>query len=134
MRPVVLISGDGHHAWLNTVALRGLRLPERDERGQRERVVPGLPTAGSRSSAPRAPRPTPTCTPCSRPRPKGVAGLVDLEFDQASSAWPEREAAGAELLRIRVGAYVDTLPTSWPQGCAPATRCPAAARWSRWAR
>ena len=30
LRPVVLISGDGHHAWVNTVAQRGLGLPERD--------------------------------------------------------------------------------------------------------
>src|SRR6478609_7257502 len=29
-RSVVLISGDGHHAWLNGVAMRGLRVPERD--------------------------------------------------------------------------------------------------------
>ena len=35
---------------------------------------------------------------------------MDLEFDQTLSAWPEREAGGAELLRIRVGAYIDTLP------------------------
>ena len=26
------------------------------------------------------------------------------------SAWPEREAAGVELLRVKVGAYIDTLP------------------------
>jgi predicted amidohydrolase YtcJ len=40
---------------------------------------------------------------------KGVTGLVDLEFDQSLGAWPEREAAGAELLRVKVGAYVDTV-------------------------
>ena len=36
-------------------------------------------------------------------------GLVDLEFGQAVTDWPERTAAGAELLHVRVGAYVDTL-------------------------
>ena len=41
---------------------------------------------------------------------QGVVGLVDLEFDQDARAWPERAVGGAELLRIRVGAYVDTLP------------------------
>ena len=40
---------------------------------------------------------------------RGVVGVVDLEFDQAVEEWPERTAAGAELLRVRVGAYVDTL-------------------------
>ena len=55
---------------------------------------------------------------------KGVTGLVDLEFDQSARAWPEREAAGAELLRIRVGAYVDTLDdflaAGRPDRCPPA--------------
>jgi predicted amidohydrolase YtcJ len=38
-----------------------------------------------------------------------VVGVVDLEFDQAVEEWPARTAVGAELLRVRVGAYVDTL-------------------------
>jgi predicted amidohydrolase YtcJ len=55
---------------------------------------------------------------------KGVVGLVDLEFDQAVEEWPERGAAGAELLRIRVGAYVDTLDAFLAAGVRTGERMP----------
>lgn len=108
VRPVVLISGDGHHAWINTVALRGLRLPERDDvvsESEWFRVYPRLAeVVGADGTSPDAYLHT-----MQQAAAKGVTGLVDLEFDQGARDWPEREAAGAELLRIRVGAYVDTL-------------------------
>ncbi len=107
-RPVVLISGDGHHAWINTVGLRGLRLPARDDvvaEAEWFQAYPRLSdVAGSDGTGPEAYLHT-----LREAASKGVTGLVDLEFDQSLSAWPEREAAGAELLRIRVGAYIDTV-------------------------
>ena len=109
LRPVVLISGDGHHAWLNTVAMRGLRLPERPgvvSEGEWFAAYPRLfDLVGSDGTSPDAYLHT-----MEQAAAKGVVGMVDLEFDQALSAWPERAAGGAELLRVRVGAYVDTLP------------------------
>jgi predicted amidohydrolase YtcJ len=108
LRPVVLISGDGHHAWINTVALRGLRLPERDgvvSETEWFKVYPRLAeVVGSDGTSPDAYLHT-----MQQAAAKGVTGLVDLEFDQGVRDWPDREAAGAELLRVRVGAYVDTL-------------------------
>jgi predicted amidohydrolase YtcJ len=107
-RQVVLISGDGHHAWINSVGLRGLRLPERDDvvaEAQWFQAYPRLTdVAGSDGTSPEAYLRT-----LREAAAKGVTGLVDLEFDQSLSAWPEREAAGAELLRVRVGAYIDTV-------------------------
>ncbi len=107
-RPVVLISGDGHNAWLNTVAMRGLRLAERDgvvSEGEWFQAYPRLvDVAGSDGTSPDAYLET-----LRQAAAKGVTGLVDLEFDQSLGAWPEREAAGAELLRVRVGAYIDTV-------------------------
>jgi len=107
-RPVVLISGDGHHAWINTVALRGLRLPARDDVVAEAEWFQAYPrlfeVAGSDGTSPDA-----YLHILRQAAAKGVTGLVDLEFDQSLSAWPEREASGAELLRIRVGAYVDTV-------------------------
>jgi len=108
VRPVVLISGDGHHAWVNSVALRGLGLPQRDgvvSETEWFRVYPRLAeVVGADGTSPDAYQHT-----MQQAASAGVVGLVDLEFDQSASAWPEREAGGAELLRVRVGAYVDTL-------------------------
>lgn len=108
IRPVVLISGDGHHAWLNSVAMRGLGLPEREgmvSEAEWFAVYPRLAQlVGSDGLSADAYRHVQQHAAA-----RGVVGLVDLEFDQSVSAWPERSQAGAELLRIRVGAYVDTL-------------------------
>ncbi len=107
-RPVVLISGDGHHAWMNTASMRALDLGERDgmiSEGEWFRVYPRLEElVGGEGTAPAAYLQT-----MREAAAKGVVGLVDLEFDQTLAAWPERTAAGAELLRVRVGAYADTL-------------------------
>ena len=106
--PVVLIAGDGHHAWMNTVAMRGLRLPERDgvvSEGEWFAIYPRLgELVGTDGTSPEA-----YSHAMQQAAAKGVVGLVDLEFDQSVSAWPDRVAGGAELLRVRVGAYVDTL-------------------------
>jgi predicted amidohydrolase YtcJ len=39
----------------------------------------------------------------------GIVGLVDLEFNDRPGAWAARSAAGAVPLRVRVGAYADTV-------------------------
>ncbi len=123
VRPVVLISGDGHHAWLNTVAMRGLRLPERDgvvAETEWFRVYPRLvDVVGSDGTSADAYQHT-----MRQAAAKGVTGLVDLEFDQSLAAWPERESAGAELLHVRVGAYVDTLPEFLGAGLRTGDRLP----------
>lgn len=107
-RPVVLISGDGHHAWINTVGLRGLRLPARDDvvaEAEWFQAYSRLSdVAGSHGTSPEAYLRTLRAAAA-----KGVTGLVDLEFHQSLGAWPEREAAGAELLRVKVGAYIETV-------------------------
>jgi hypothetical protein len=107
-QPVVLIAGDGHHAWMNTVALRGLQLSERDtvvSEAEWFRIYPRLGDLVGRDGT----TPEAYLHAMQLAAAKGVVGLVDLEFDQSASAWPERVAGGAELLRVRVGAYVDTL-------------------------
>ena len=133
-RQVVLISGDGHHAWINTAGLRGLRLPERDgvvAEAEWFQAYPRLSdVAGSDGTSPEAYLRT-----LREAAAKGVTGLVDLEFDQSLGAWPEREAAGAELLRVRVGAYIDTV-AGVRRGRAAHRRHAARlrARSSRWGR
>ena len=46
-QPIVLIAGDGHHGWLNTIALHMLALSTRDSVVSEGGVVPG-PTDGWR--------------------------------------------------------------------------------------
>lgn len=107
-RPVVLISGDGHNAWLSSAALDWLGLPARDgvvQEGEWFRAYARLGALGDGEGA----SPAAYLQTLRDAAAKGIAGLVDLEFDQSLSAWPEREAVGVELLRIKVGAYIDTL-------------------------
>ena len=107
-RAVVLIAGDGHHAWLNRVAMRALSLAEREgmvSEGEWFATYPRLVRlVGTDGSSPEA-----YLHAMRVAAARGVTGLVDLEFDQSFSAWPARVEAGAALLRVRVGAYVDTL-------------------------
>ena len=108
IRPVVLISGDGHHAWLSSVAMRGLDLPLREGMVSEAEWFSAYPRlvrlVGTDGTSPDA-----YLASMRAAASKGVTGLVDLEFDQGVQDWPARASAGGELLRIRVGAYVDTL-------------------------
>lgn len=103
-RPVVLMSGDGHHAWLSTTALDRLGLPRRDgvvterewfEAYPRLAALPGA-TARLRTDVRRAVHDASS---------HGVVGVVDLEFDQDLSEWPSRVADGVTGLRVREGVY-----------------------------
>jgi predicted amidohydrolase YtcJ len=108
-RPVVLISGDGHNAWLNTAALRGLRLPPHEGPVAETEWFAAYSRLGSLVGEDGT-SPESYLRTLRAAAAKGVAGLVDLEFDQSLAAWPERESVGVELLRVKVGAYIDTLP------------------------
>ena len=122
--PVVLISGDGHHAWLNSRALAALGLPDSRGRGRRDRVVRRLPAARHDRGA----RPLAGGLP---PHPRqaaalGVVGLVDFEFGASPAALGRPRGAGLR----RSGSAGRRTPTRSttpsPPACAPATRCPAA--------
>ena len=82
VRPVVLISGDGHHAWINSRRPARAAAARARRRGQRDRVVPGLPTPRARWSVPTGTSPDAYLHTLQQAAAKGVAGLVDLEFDQ----------------------------------------------------
>lgn len=106
--PVVLISGDGHHAWLNTTALMHLAMPVRDSVVRETEwfaVYPRLATlVGSDGTSPEAYRRTLDAAAA-----RGVAGLVDFEFGASREEWAERWAQGCDRLRIRWATYADTL-------------------------
>ncbi len=103
-QPIVLISGDGHHAWLNSVALTMLALPLREgmvEEGEWFEAYGRLGTVlGGEGSGPDAYRRTMELA-----AEQGVVGLVDFEFSGNHHDWVERAAQGADLLRVRMATY-----------------------------
>ncbi|MBB6628160.1 amidohydrolase family protein [Nocardioides sp. KIGAM211] len=105
---VVLISGDGHHAWLNTTALMHLAMPVRDSvvrEAEWFAAYPRLATlVGNDGTSPEAYRRT-----LEHAASMGIVGIVDFEFSGGAEEWAERWAAGADLLRIRMATYADTL-------------------------
>lgn len=106
--PVVLICGDGHHAWLNSRALTALELPRREGMvaefewfAAYNRL--GRLTDGSASS-PAAYRRTLEAAAA-----KGIVGLVDFEFGAPVTDWIDRWAEGAGLVRVQVATYAEHL-------------------------
>ncbi|MFK5645485.1 amidohydrolase [Ornithinimicrobium sp. LYQ121] len=107
--PVVLISGDAHHGWLNSPALRLLGvsvettgvLAEGDWFPVYDRLssLPGA-RADAESGVGRVIRDA---------HARGVVGLTDLEFGRPWRQWQERTDAGLPPLRARIGVYPEGL-------------------------
>ena len=104
---VVLISGDGHHAWLNTTAPMHLALPVRDSvvrEGEWFAAYGRLSTLVGNDGTSR-PRRT------AAPRARGRAWASSGSSTSSSVAAPTRPSAGPRRrpLRIRMATYADTL-------------------------
>ena len=101
---VVLISGDGHHAWLNTTALLHLAMPVRDSVVRETEwfaAYPRLVTlVGNDGTSPEAYR-----RMLDEAAGKGIVGMVDFEFGAGIGEWAERWGQGCDLLRIRAATY-----------------------------
>ncbi|MBA2463377.1 MAG: amidohydrolase family protein [Nocardioidaceae bacterium] len=106
--PVVLISGDGHHGWLNTRAMVLLGIAVRDEvvrEAEWFATYPRLATVdGSDGTSPAAYRRTLDAAAA-----VGVVGLVDFEAGNGPSTWSQRWGEGCDRLRIRASTYADSL-------------------------
>ena len=106
--PVVLISGDGHHAWLNTVALLHLAMPVRDSvvrEAEWFAAYPRLATlVGNDGTSPEAYRRT-----MDHAASMGVVGVTDFEFSGGATEWIERWSEGADVLRVRMSTYAEGL-------------------------
>ncbi|GAB2973235.1 amidohydrolase [Nocardioides montaniterrae] len=103
--PVILVAGDGHHAWLNSAAQAALGLPHRegvvaeDEWYAAYRLLDGLAPITDADYA----------TTLQQAAAMGVVGLVDLEFVADLDAWRERWGNGCDLLRVRAATYAEGL-------------------------
>ncbi|MFC7495313.1 MULTISPECIES: amidohydrolase [unclassified Nocardioides] len=106
--PVVLISGDGHHAWLNTTALYHLAMPVRDSVVRETEWFAAYPRlvslVGNDGTSPEAYR-----RMLDVAASQGIAGMVDFEFGASREEWAERWVQGCDRLRIRWATYADTL-------------------------
>jgi predicted amidohydrolase YtcJ len=107
--PVVLIAGDGHHAWLNSAALAALGLPPRQGPDETVRenewfaaysLLHGL--TGTDGTSPAAYRATLEAAAA-----LGVVGIVDFEFVGGIGDWVERWSAGCDLIRVRAATYIE---------------------------
>ncbi len=101
--PVVLVSGDSHHGWLNSVALEQLGLaPIEGVLTEAEwfTVYPRVAEiAGDESSDEAYLRTLQAATAL------GITGVVDLEFGEKVGAWVPRWEAGVDLVRVRRATY-----------------------------
>ena len=107
-QPVVLIAGDGHHGWLNTVALQMLALSTRESvvsESEWFMAYGRLSTVlGDDGTGPDAYRRSMEAAAA-----LGVVGVVDLEFSGGVADWAARWAGGADLIRVRHACYADGL-------------------------
>ena len=105
--PVVLVSGDAHHGWLNSRALAQLGLPPRDGVVVESEWYPVYARiseiGGDEVSVDAYLRMQRDATA------RGIVGVVELEYGEGFDAWPTRLAEGVDLFRIRRGVYADGL-------------------------
>jgi predicted amidohydrolase YtcJ len=107
-QPIVLIAGDGHHGWLNSIALMTLALPSREGVvaetewfAAYARLATVLSDDGTGPEA--------ILRTQQEAAALGVVGVTDLEFSGGPDAWVDRWEAGAGLLRVRAATYADGL-------------------------
>jgi predicted amidohydrolase YtcJ len=108
--PVVLIAGDGHHAWLNSRALERLGLPPREgvvAENEWYDAYTRIDVVVSPDVSPAAYRRT-----LDRAAALGITGIVDLERGQTPADWEPRETP----LRVRVSTYADGLDATIAAG------------------
>ncbi|MDN5895469.1 MAG: amidohydrolase family protein [Nocardioides sp.] len=105
--PIILISGDAHHAWLNSVALRSLGLAEREDvvrEAEWFAAYADLETVVGQEATPETYRRAQADAAA-----KGIVGVVDFEFSGGADEWAGRWADGADLLRLRMATYAEGL-------------------------
>ncbi len=104
--PVVLIAGDGHHAWLNHAGQAALGLAPSDDVVREEEWFAAYDRLGSLAQSNEA---VSYRDAQQRAAAMGVVGVVDLEFGDDPDSWRHRWQLGADLLRVRTGVYADRL-------------------------
>lgn len=104
--PVVLTSGDAHNGWLSSAALALLGVPPRTSPLEEQEWFSLLPRV-SELQADGALAALDTAVRAAAAL--GVVGIGDMEWEPGFRAWPERVAAGIDLLRVRPATYTPDL-------------------------
>lgn len=107
--PVVLISADGHHGWLNSTALTLLGGP--CDRSGLVREAEWFALYDRLNHLPRAQETTEQGVRevVAEAHRLGIVGITDLELGRPWVDWPRRLAEGVGPLRVRTGVYVPGL-------------------------
>lgn len=114
-RPVVLISGDAHNGWLNSVALSMLGLPPRDGAINENAWFDVFPMLSNLPGVERDPVDAYRAALALAAR-TGVVGITDMEFANSAATWGELVPKGLDTLRVRASTYLHGLEQTIADG------------------
>ena len=102
--PVVLISGDAHHGWLNSAALRLLGVPPRDGVVEENEWFPVFARLDEVTQTDEGRR-TAYAKVLDAAVRRGVVGIREMEWADNATEWAARSDSGLALLRVRTATY-----------------------------
>ena len=102
--PVVLISGDAHHGWLNSAALRLLGVPPRDGVVEENEWFPVFARLDEVTQTAEGKR-TAYAKVLDAAVRRGVVGVREMEWADNATEWAERSNSGLGVLRVRTATY-----------------------------
>nr|WP_286957732.1 MULTISPECIES: amidohydrolase family protein [Arsenicicoccus] len=105
--PVVIVSGDGHNGWLNSLALQRLGAPATQHALDEDDWFPVFGRLSELTGDDDVEGAVADLVADANAR--GVVGIVDFEFGAGYARWPERVAAGLDTLRVRPAVYPELL-------------------------
>lgn len=102
--PVVLISGDAHHGWLNSAALRLLDVAPRESVVEENEWFPVFARLDEATMTAEGRR-TAYAKVVDAAVRRGVVGVREFEWADNATDWAERSDAGLAVVRVRTATY-----------------------------
>lgn len=106
--PVVLISGDAHHGWLNSAALRLLDVPPRDDVVEENEWFPVFARLAEVTETREGKR-TAYAKVLDAAVRRGIVGIREFEWADNATEWTERSDSGLAVVRVRTATYAGGL-------------------------
>lgn len=114
--PVVLISGDAHHGWLNSAALRLLDVPPREGVVEENEWFPVFARLDEATTTAQGRRAAYAKVLASAVR-RGVVGVREFEWADNATDWAQRSDSGLAVVRVRTATYAAGLADIIAAGC-----------------